>query len=139
MTVKTREKKETSESWTTRCRLFTKKKTGKGKWSVRKGQIGTQRRTQVAKMQIVWVFSWQKGSGKKGGKGKEKRGNGDSRVRWTCEKQDTLQRGVHREATKTCVPLKKTREKPLKKHVTMMKSCKRCVCWKEAIMSSDKR
>ena len=58
------------------------KKTGKGKWSVRMGQIGTQRRTQVAKMQIVWVFSWQKGNGKKGGKGQEKRGNGDSRACW---------------------------------------------------------
>ena len=39
-------------------------------------------------MQIVWVFSWQKGSGKKAGKGQEKRGNGDSRARWTREKTE---------------------------------------------------
>ena len=46
------------------------------------------------------------------------------------EEQDTLQRGVERAATETCTPLMKMRLKTLKKHLTMMKSCRRRVRWK---------
>ena len=53
--------------------------------------------------------------------------------------QDTLQRGVKREATRTSMPLMTMRAKSLKKHLTMMKSCKRGVGWKKMKMSSGKR
>ena len=54
-------------------------------------------------------------------------------------KQDALQRGAERTAKKTCTPLMKMRVNKSKKHLTMMTSCKRGVCWKKARMSSGKR
>ena len=119
------------------------KGTGKGSWSVERVNIATQMGTRVAKVATMQIRE-ERTNGRRTGTGKEAKDKSKEATETAervgrVQKQDTLQRGVHRKATKTCVPLKKTREKPLKKHVTMMKSCKRCVCWKEAIMSSDKR
>ena len=72
-------------------------------------------------------------------KDKGKGGKGDSRVCWFVAKQGILQHDVEREATHSCPPLMKTRAKPLKKRLTVMKSCKRGVGWKKANMSSGKR
>ena len=54
-------------------------------------------------------------------------------------KQYTLQRGVEREATTICTPLMKMTVKTLKKHLTMMKGCKRGFCWKKLDVCSGKR
>ena len=58
---------------------------------------------------------WQKGSGKKGSKWQEKGGKGETRACWTrVARQETLQRGVEKEATTTCTPLVKMTVKTLK-------------------------
>ena len=80
--------------------------------------------------------SWQKGSGKKGRQGQEKSGKGDNRTCWTCGKTGHI--AVESAATQTCTPFTKMRVKTLKKHLTLMKSCKRGVCWKNVKMSSGK-
>ena len=44
-----------------------------------------------------------------------------------------------RKATPTCILLMKTRAKPLRKHLTLMKSCNCSVCWKKAQVNSGKK
>ena len=56
------------------------------------------------------------------------------------KKQDTLQRGVHREATKTCVAIEEDERETIEETRDNDEELQAlCVCWKEAIMSSDKR
>ena len=47
---------------------------------------------------------WQEGSGKKGGKGREKVGKEKSERVRRAARQDTLQLGAGKEETKTCIP-----------------------------------
>ena len=54
-------------------------------------------------------------------------------------RQDTLQRGVEKEAPTICTPLMKMTVETFKKRLTMMKSCKRGVYKKKVKMSSGKR
>ena len=92
--------------------------------------------TQVAKMQI----REQRTHGRRAvarceAKGKKKVPREKTDHVGLVLKQDTLQRGVDWEATTTCTLLMKI----LKKHMTMMKSCKCCVFfWKKAKKSSGK-
>ena len=56
--------------------------TGKRKWGFGKGQNWNEKGGKGGK--DGGTNSWQKGIGKKGGKGQEKGGKGDSRTCWTC-------------------------------------------------------
>ena len=60
------------------------KGTGKGKWGFGKGQSCNDKGGKGGGKN-----SWQKGSGKKGGKGQEKGGKGETRTCWTCGKTGT--------------------------------------------------
>ena len=57
---------------------------GKGKWGLSKGQNCNEKGGKGGK--DGRRNSWQKGSGKKGGKGEEKGGKGETRTCWTCGK-----------------------------------------------------
>ena len=60
------------------------KGTGKGKWGFGKVQSWNEKGSKGSKG--GGNNSWQKGSGKKGGKGQEKGGKGETRTCWTCGK-----------------------------------------------------
>ena len=57
------------------------KGTGKGKWGFGKGQGWNEKGSKGGGKN-----SWQKNSGRKGGKGQEKGGKGEARTCWTCGK-----------------------------------------------------
>ena len=63
-----RAKKETKGSWTSLCRLYTQE-LAKESGASAKARTGTRRVAKVAR--DGGKNSWQKGSGKKGGKGQE--------------------------------------------------------------------
>ena len=56
------------------------KGTGKGKWGFSKGQIWNEKGGKDGGNNF-----WQKSSGKKGDKGQEKGGKGETRTCWTCD------------------------------------------------------
>ena len=60
------------------------KGTGKGKWGFSKGQNWNERGGKGGK--DGRRNPWQKGSGKKGGKGQEKGGKGETTTCWSCGK-----------------------------------------------------
>ena len=80
MTVNSREKKETSESWTSQCRLL-KKGTGKKTWSFGRGQ--KLERKAIPRWQRCKLWRKELTAGKKGGKEHAKSGKGDRRECWT--------------------------------------------------------
>ena len=125
MTVKTREKKGAIESWTSHCRPFPK---GHAKETavLERVKFGSQRVTQVAK-----VAKMQVREERAHGQGQETDGKGDIRARWTCGKAGHMvSKGRQR---------RQLVRRPLRKHLTMMTSCKCGVCWKKAKMSRGKR
>ena len=64
------------------------KGTGKGKWSFGKGPNGNEETVPWWQRWQRWEKKpWQKGSGKKGSKGHEKGGKGETRACWTCDKK----------------------------------------------------
>ena len=144
MTVQTREKKETSESWTSNCRLYTKdpaKEHGVFLERVRAGLKKETKVAKVAKMQIrEETTHGRRVVARKEAEDKIKVARVTAERVGLVLKQDALQRGAERTAKKkTCTPLMKMRVNKSKKHLTMMTSCKRGVCWKKARMSSGKR
>ena len=87
-------KKETSESWTLLCRAVYKG-TGKGKWGFGKGQGWNEKGSKGGGKN-----SWQKGSGRRGGKGQEKSGKGETRTCWTCGKTGHIAAECRKESNK---------------------------------------
>ena len=140
MKVQILEKKETNESWISCCRLATKGP-GKGTEVLERVRVGMEKETKVAKVAEARIRG-ERVHGRKAVARKEAKGK--STVAWeTAEhvglvvKQYPLQRGVEKEETKSC--LMKMTVKTLKKHLTMMRSCNRGVCWKNVTLSSGKR
>ena len=74
--------RETQGSWTLLQAVY--KGTGKGKWSFGKGQSWKEKGVKGG--EDGGKNPWQKGSGKKGGKGQEKGGKGETGTCWTCGK-----------------------------------------------------
>ena len=74
------------------------KGTGKGKWDFGKGQSWNEKGSKGSKG--GGKNSWQKGSGKKGGKGQEKGGKGERGHVGRAARQNTLQLGAGKEATR---------------------------------------
>ena len=108
---------------------------GKGKCAFGKGQNWSEKGCKGGK--DGGKDSWQKGSGKKGGKGQEKGGKGKTRTCWTCGK--TLQLGAGKVETKTCTPKTKMTVGTSWSHLKEKRICKHGVYWKRAKMSSGRR
>ena len=146
MTVQTREKKGTSDSWTSNCRLYTKdpaKEHGVfflGE-RVRAGLKKETKVAKVAKMQIrEETTHGRQVVARKEAEDKRKVARVTAeRVGLAFKQTGRIAASCRKDGKKTCTPLMKMRVNKSKKHLTMMTSCKRGVCWKKARMSSGKR
>ena len=120
--------------WISLCKLFTKEQAKENK-VLERVRVGMKEGTDVAKVAKMHTREerthGRRVVARKEAKGKRKVTKEKTKGLGLAVKQDTLHRGVEREATTSCTPLTKMKLKTLKKLLIMKKSCKRGVRMKK--------
>ena len=121
-------KKGTEKHLNWQCKQCTREREPKVDGTEERVPAGVYRNASTAAREtkeriVLERGQWSKTGGKKGGKGQEKGGKGDTRVCWSCGKTGHIAANC----TKT-----KTKETSARKCMKTKMSCMRGVCWEES-------